>query len=255
MEPKTTIASVTKALNVLSEIARQPNGAGAKEVADALSMPVPTTYHLLNTLTVGGALTKGADRRYRLGPRVGALSAAYYEQTELDEHLLAPMRDLAESTGESVYISGWRGADIEVFAVEEGSHAVRVTGLERGAHGFAHARASGKLLLALAPPEMRDAYLSRHELLPRTAKTITDSEALRAELEAIASQRYAIDDEEFTVGVGCVAVPLEFGGLSLGAYTISAPIERFQLNRTALTEAALQAAKRVNELADDRKWT
>lgn len=251
MEPKTTIASVTKALNVLSEVARQPNGAGAKDVAEALNMPVPTTYHLLNTLTAAAALTKGTDRRYRLGPRVGALSSAYYAQTELDEQLLAPMRALAESTGESVYVSGWRGADIEVFAVEEGSHAVRVTGLERGAHGFAHARASGKLLLALAPPEMRDAYLSRHELLPRTPNTITDPAALRAELETIATQRYAVDDEEFTVGVGCVAVPIDFGGLSLGAYTISAPIERFHLNRQALTEAALQAAKRVDGLGGD----
>jgi len=243
---KTTIASVTKALNVLSVIAHRPKGAGAKDVADALDMPLPSAYHLLNTLAAGSALTKGSDRRYRLGPRIGALSGAYYDQTELDEHLLAPMRDLAESTGESAYMSGWRGAHIEVLAVENGSHAVRVMGLERGAHGFAHARASGKLLLALAAPEMRDSYLATHKLEPRTANTITDSAVLRAEFEKIAERGYAIDDEEFTPGVACVAVPIGFDGLILGAFTLSAPVERFRQNRAALTEAAIEASRRAS---------
>ena len=238
----TTIASVLKAMKVLTEVARHPNGALAGEVAAALNMPAPSAYHLLNTLRISGILTKGDDRRYRLGPLVGALSSAYYVHSAPDERLVQPLIALAHTTGETTYLTGWHDREIEVIASAEGSHAVRVPGIARGTHGHAHARASGKLLLALASTELRDAYLERHELVPLTPRTIVDADALHSELERIASEGYAFDDEEFVEGVSCISVPLIQHGLFVGAYTISAPTERLRANREALLSAALSAA-------------
>jgi IclR family acetate operon transcriptional repressor len=241
-EPGTVIGSVVKALNVLSVIAERPQGASASEVADALGMPVPSAHHLLNTLAMEDALSKGADRRYRLGPRIGALSGAYYAQSVPDERLLSPLRELAQKTGETAYLTGWRSEEIEVLASAEGSHAVRVAGLKRGSQGNAHARASGKLLLATAPSALRELYLSRHELTPLTPNTIVDATELAAQLEVIAERGYAYDEEEFSKGVSCVAVAVTYDHLAIGAYTISAPTERFRANREALLEAGLAAA-------------
>jgi len=239
----TTIASVTKALAVLSVVARDPSGATPSEIARALDMPVPTTYHLVNTLAEGAALTKGADRRYRLGPRVHALADAYFAQTERgDGHLIEPLRALAQTTGETAYLSGWNGAEIEVLASEEGSHAVRVAGLQRGGHGHAHARASGKLLLALADERRRARYLDTHALVALSDNTITDPDTLARELERIRRDGHAFDEEEFTPGVGCVAAPIRFDGQVIGAYTVSAPIDRFHARRDELTRAVTQAA-------------
>ena len=131
----TTIASVLKAMNVLTEVARHPNGTLAGEVAAALNMPAPSAYHLLNTLRISGILTKGEDRRYRLGPLVGALSSAYYLNSAPDERLVQPLIDLAQTTGETTYLTGWHDREIEVFASAEGSHAVRVPGIARGPTG------------------------------------------------------------------------------------------------------------------------
>jgi IclR family transcriptional regulator, acetate operon repressor len=238
----TIISSVLKAVKVLTEVARHPNGTLAGEVAVALNMPAPSAYHVLNTLTISGILTKGEDRRYRLGPLVGALSSAYYLQNAPDERLVAPLIELARATGETTYLTGWRDREIEVIASAEGSHAVRVPGIARGTHGHAHARASGKLLLALAPVELRDAYLARHELVALTPRTIVDADALHSELERIPSEGYAFDDEEFAEGVSCISVPLIHQGLFIGAYTISAPTERLRANREALLSAAQSAA-------------
>ena len=243
----TVISSVLKAVNVLAEVARHPNGALAGEVAAALSMPAPSAYHVLNTLTISGTLTKGEDRRYRLGPLVGALSSAYYLQNAPNERLVQPLIELARTTGETTYLTGWHDRGIEVIASAEGSHAVRVPGIARGTHGHAHARASGKLLLALAPAELRDAYLARHELLTLTPRTIVNADALHSELERIASEGYAFDDEEFAEGVSCISVPLIQQGLLIGAYTISAPTERLRANQEALLSAAQSAAKAAIE--------
>ena len=239
---KTTIGSVIKALAVLSEVARHPSGALPSEIAEALGIPVPTTYHLLNTLAQEAALTRSADRRYRLGPRIGALSAAYFEQSEPDESLLAPLRWLAGETGETGYLSAWRGADIEVLESVEGSHPVRVAGLERGTHGHAHARASGKLLLAYASATLRDAYFSRHELTALTAHTIVDRARLDAELKRIREAGISFDREEFVLGIACVSAPVIFGGQVLAGFTVSAPVERFRKTRGALVSAVRSAA-------------
>jgi IclR family transcriptional regulator, acetate operon repressor len=239
---QTTIFSVLKAINVLTEVARHPNGALAGEVAAALNMPAPSAYHLLNTLRISGALTKREDRRYRIGPLVGVLSNAYYLHTAPDERLVQPLIELARTTGETTYLTCWHDREIEVIASAEGSHAVRVPGIARGTHGHAHARASGKLLLALAPRALRDAYLARHELVPLTPRTIVHADTLHSELEAIASAGHAFDDEEFAEGVSCISVPLIHQGLFIGAYTISAPTERLSANRVALLAAAQSAA-------------
>jgi IclR family transcriptional regulator, acetate operon repressor len=240
---KTRIGSVTKALAVLSVVARDPSGATPAEIARELDMPVPTIYHLVNTLTEGAALTKGSDRRYRLGARIHVLAEAYAAQSERDDRLLLPLRRLAQETGETAYLSGWSGTEIEVRASEEGSQAVRVAGLQRGGQGHAHARASGKLLLALADERRRAAYLDSHELVALSERTLTDREALEQEFERIRSAGFAFDDEEFTPGVGCVAAPIVFDGHVLGAYTVSAPIERFRAARESLTDAVLRAAR------------
>jgi DNA-binding IclR family transcriptional regulator len=240
---KTTIASVTKAMAVLSEVARHSSGVAATEVADTLGLPLPTAYHLLNTLTQEAALTKSGDRRYRLGPRIGMLSTAYFDQTDPGEHLLVPLRRLADKTGETAYLSGWMGPEIQVLASAEGSHAVRVAGLQKGAHGHAHARASGKLLLAFASESVRENYLARHKLTKLTPNTLTTRESIEEEFERIRVDGVAIDDEEYSREIACVAAPIRFEDVVVAAYTISAPVDRFHSNSDQLTRSVLNAAK------------
>jgi IclR family acetate operon transcriptional repressor len=239
------IASVSKAINILSEVARQPSGPTASEVASSLGMPLSTTYHLLDTLVSESALSKGPDRRYRLGTRINVLSSAYFEQSEPEEQLLGPLHELARQTGETAYLTGWRGGDIEVLASVEGSHALRVANLESGSYLHAHARASGKLLLALASEKRRNLYLARHPLERLTPATLVEVEELSLEFERIREDGYALDREEFTLGIACVAVPLVFDDLVIGSYTVSAPVDRFRKLKDEFRKEALSAAARA----------
>src|SRR5919199_1495900 len=140
----TRIRSVSRAVEILLFMSEQPEGRTAKETALALRMPVATTYHLLNTLADDGMLAKDAKRQYHLGPKIGALADAFLRQLTPPDYLLAPLRRVAEATGETAYVSGWRHGEIVVLASVEGSHAVRVSNLHVGFAGYAHARASGK---------------------------------------------------------------------------------------------------------------
>ena len=68
-----------------------------------------------------------------MGPEVGALAEAFMRQTHLPESLMTALRDLAEHTGETAYVSGWMHDDVMVLATVEGSQAV-------GSQGFIAAR-------------------------------------------------------------------------------------------------------------------
>jgi IclR family transcriptional regulator, acetate operon repressor len=66
-----------------------------------------------------------------------------------------------------------------------------------GFTGSIHARASGKLLLAFAPAEVREDLLDGYDFTRHTANTITSRQDLEAELQGILSAGYALDQQEF----------------------------------------------------------
>jgi IclR family acetate operon transcriptional repressor len=106
---------------------------------------------------------------------------------------------------------------------------VSVSEINMGLVGDAHARASGKVLLAFAPPDLRSEYLATHPLRSRTANTIVDPGEFEVELQRIRELGYAVDREEFIQGVSCLAAPLEGGAFSY-AIALSAPTDRFREN-------------------------
>ena len=95
-----------------------------------------------------------------------------------------------------------------------------------GFSGHAHARAAGKLLLALADPELAESYLNNHPREARTSKTITDRDQLLEQFKLIREKGYSMDDEEFHEGICCLAVPIEgLGGrFVLGISVPSRPL-------------------------------
>ena len=238
----TRIRSASRAVRLLLFVADGADGQSAKACGEALGLPPSTTHHLLTTLVDERLLSKDAKRRYHLGPKVGVLADAFQRQMLPPDYLLAPLRHLAEITAETAHLCAWRHGQVVVLASIEGVQAVRVASLHTGMDGDAHARASGKLLLALADPATREDYLTRHPPERRTERTVVDRAQLEIEFEQIREEGYAIDDEGFAPGVACVAAPITAGTAVIGAYSVSAPLARFNERKRWLIEAVRGAA-------------
>lgn len=236
----TRIQSVARASQVLLWIAQQPRGATAKEVAEAQGLTVPTTYHLLNTLVEHALLGKDADRRYILGRGTAILAHAYLRGKAVPENLMAGVRELARRTEETAYLADWGEREIRVLASIEGSQLVRVAEVGSGRYDHAHARANGKVLLAYAPLEVRQAYLRMHPIVPLTENTISGPRELETELEGVRRRGYAYDQEEFAAGVSCVGAPILLDGHLVAALGLSVPTDRFKKRRPELTGILLE---------------
>jgi DNA-binding IclR family transcriptional regulator len=227
-------------LAVLDYISEQSTPVRATELADALGVHLATLHHLLATL-VGAGYVRREGRQYLVSAdKVATLYARLVRDVRPSPEVLQAMERFAAETGETAYVANWDSLDVVVLAVKEGRHAIRVATLSVGSSGDAHARAAGKALLAHRSPEQLERYLSRRPLTRRTPRTIFEPDRLRAELELIREQGYAVDQEEFIPGVWCLAAPFLDGNTPpLTALSISMPGDRFFLMRDAYTASLL----------------
>lgn len=241
-QPRPRVQSAARAVGILMAVAQSESGLTTREISEQLGIGRQATYHLLHTLVGTGMLARGEPRRYVLGLRVGALAEGFARQLAPSEHLAPIVRELAKETGETSYASGWWSNEITLLTVARGSNPVSAAEVSQGHIGDAHARASGKLLLANATAAGRRDYLDLHPLPARTEKTIIDRGELEAHLDQIREQGYAEDIEEFALGLCCLAVPLD-RGLSPFALSLSAPRGRYLENRDRYLAALRRAAE------------
>ena len=237
---KPRVQSAARALAILSAVAASDDGLTAPEIAEIVGLTRATAYHLVHTLVGEGFLIASAHRRFRLGFRVGTLVDGFERQV-VPADMVPFARSLATRTGETAYVAVRREAGLATVCSVPGAHAVSVLRSRLGPINDAHARASGKLLLALAPAEIREEYLAEHSLVACTPKTIIDRAALDAAMEEIRDRGYAIDREESTLGVSCLSVSL--ADESIIALSLSAPTDRFDKQFGNYLEVILQTAR------------
>lgn len=224
---KPRVQSVARASKILFSVADSESGLSAAQIRKITGLPTQATYHLLQSLQALGLLRRSSENRYLLGLRVGELIDGFRNHFSCPDELRALVKKIADKTGETCYASGWFDDDLVTLAAEAGWNPVHASAGPKLLSGSIHARASGKLLLALADPQARDAFFASHDLPALTENTLTTEKALREEFETILDQGFAVDREEYVVGLTCVAVPLRLAGTNF-AICISAPTERMK---------------------------
>jgi DNA-binding IclR family transcriptional regulator len=180
------------------------------EIGERAGLPKPTVVRLLSVLAERGYVERvpGAER-YRLGVRTLEVGSVYLQSTSLEEEARPIMRRLADATRQTANLGILDRGQVVHVEVVAPDRPVRFWA-SIGKREDAYVSGLGKVLLTTLAGEAREAYLQQ----PRTAitpNTVTDAEALRAELEGIAARGYAIDDEESNPGVVCIAAPIRAG--------------------------------------------
>jgi IclR family acetate operon transcriptional repressor len=245
------LQTVERALRVLEFVASGPDPPPTlQDIARAIDCHVSTAYHVVVTLLANDYLLRSSERTFRLGPKVAFLYAQLRRDIEVPVELQALVATLGQAAQETAYLAGWLNGDVVLQVVQEGTHTLRVAGLYPGFRGLAHCRASGKAILAHLRPALREAVLHSYPLAARTPNTITEIGRLKEELDVVARQGFALDLEEFDLGVCCVAVPyFDSHQVVQGAFAVAAPRSRFDEERIDLLRGLLQqAANRAQAL-------
>lgn len=229
-ETKPRIQSAVRTIDVLQAVARAgSNGVSARDLSLQLKLPRQVIYHLIHTLLSVNMLRQVAGKNYVLGLGTANLAHGYRRQTSAPDHLAGYAQRAAADTGETAYVVGWVDDEIVVLATARSQSAIHAAEPSPGTAGNAHARASGKLLLAMSTDYEAQAYLARAPLTARTPNTLTDETAIAQELGRIRQSWIAVEREEFAMGLACMAVPIGSPPTRV-VLGISAPAERFSQN-------------------------
>ncbi len=222
-------------------------------------LPKPTVHRMLGQLESGGLLTRQNDGRlYGTGARLRGLAENILINATQHGARHAVLKHLVDQVGESCNVTALSGNEVVYLDRVETREPLRFY-LRAGSRVPVHASASGKMILSQLPASQRHKLLGHAPLTRHTGSTITDLDALEAELVRTGERGYAIDDEEYLSGLVCFAVlvPAEHGRSNL-CVAAQAPGLRMSVDDAesvvpALREAAesLAAVEREGSAPDE----
>lgn len=223
---------VRKAIGLLEHVIRAEAPVSLASLSASLALPKPTVHRLARLLQGAGLLERDPiSRRYLVGPSFVELGLHALLNSPANVTRRRLLERLSEKLGETVNLGVLSGDVVIYLDRVEASWPLRMD-FKPGSRVPFHCTANGKLLVAWARAAVRERLL-RPEVFPAyTPRSITSRDRLVAELAEIRRRGYSEDDEEFLMGVCCLAVPVRDGrGSVVAGLAVSAPSARFNLER------------------------
>ncbi|MHA6691324.1 SMP-30/gluconolactonase/LRE family protein [Devosia sp. A449] len=238
-------AALAKGLHLLEVIGDFESPPRFKDLQARTGLSKGTLARILNTLVLFRLVRhEESDATYRLGHRLFELAHRVWEDFDL-RGAAAPVLDrLAEDMSETVAICSIDGEEILYIDHRSrgGAFGFRI---EVGRRAPLHCTAGGKVLLAFAAPHEQRALLDRLQLARYSDRTITDREALIAELALTRARGYAVSISEHVPGVSSAAAPIfDHTGKAIAAVGVFGPSERMATDTLHIWGRDLMAAGR-----------
>lgn len=216
------MGGLAKGLAVIESFGADNPRQSISEVSAASGLDRATARRCLLTLAhLGYADYDG--KFFTLTPRVLRLGTACLAGMPLPQ-LVQPSLDLlSERIGESSSVSILDGAEI-VYVARAAQRKVMSISLMPGSRLPAFCTSMGRVLLAALPEAEARAVIGPGPLPARTPMTLTDPEAVMAELARVRAQGHALIDQEVEQGLRSIAVPLaDARGRVVAALNVGVP--------------------------------
>ncbi|XCP85601.1 IclR family transcriptional regulator [Roseburia hominis] len=219
------VSAVAKAFRILDCFTPIQTELSLAQLSKMLGIPKSTLLNQIRTLEEAGFLIRLRDgQAYSLGYKIMELSYCAYSAIPVIQGAIPIMENLMHATSETVYLTSHLGG--RVFYMEcvyptRQAISYSVTGKTVPMH----CTASGKAMLSYMSRDEVDTIIKEHGLPQITKNTITNYNQLLSELELSKERGYAIDLEEESLGVKCLAMAIRNNnGAVAGAISISGSI-------------------------------
>jgi DNA-binding IclR family transcriptional regulator len=222
-----TIRAVDRTFAILYIIADHPQGVGVNAIARAVDLPNSTASHILSTLETWEAVSRTEANLFQIGPGLVRLVGQQSFTQNLTALARPIMQDIAETTGEAVALCVLDNMQTYYIDHVQSSQTIQVRDWT-GEHLPLHVAAPGKIFLAYATPNFIEDVLIK-PLARFAGQTITAPDQLRAQLNHIRAQGFAVSDEEFADGVLGLGVPIkDKSGNVIAAFNLYGPKFRLE---------------------------
>jgi IclR family pca regulon transcriptional regulator len=220
------VQSLQRGLAVIRAFDAEHPSLTLSEVARSTGLARAAARRFLLTLVELGYM-RVEERRFMLTPRVLELGHAYLSSLTLPEIALPFLRDFVAEIRESSSLCVLDGHHI-VYVARVPANRIMSVSISVGTRFPAFATSLGRVLVAGQSDEWLRVYLKTADLTPITPRTISDPDALLAEIERVRSQGWALIDQELEEGVRSLAAPIrDAAGAVVAAVNVSVHASRW----------------------------
>ncbi len=242
-------ATLEKALVLIEAMSKARQPVGVTQLARELHLNKSTVYRLLEILCQQGYARQDAvARNYMLTTKLWELGVSVLRNISV--HSVAPdlMQACADETGETLLLTIPDGPHALVIARSQSTQPLQILS-PIGSRVPLHVSSVGKAMMVdWSDDRIRDH--ARGHATPVTARTITDPEALLAEVQGARARGFAVSMDEWNEGVSGVAAPIrDAGGAIVATLGITGPTVRLHPDRfEPLGQTAVEVAGRISRL-------
>ena len=240
------VQSLTRSLVLLEILSEHDGGLSLTELARIGELPTSTTHRLLTTMENRRFVRfNRSTNLWSIGVQSFVVGNAFARSRNFVPLAKIFMRYLMDQSGETVNLATQDQEEIVYLAQVECREMMRAF-VRPGSRAPLHCSAVGKAILAALPDADRNRLTSPRETGNGTGKSIFTPEFMRS-LEDTRRRGYALDDEEQSVGMRCVAsVIYDENGGPLAAISVSGPTARITDERIpALGQLVAQTCKDI----------
>jgi len=244
--------SVKKAFAILSAISSSKDGMGVSDLAKKLKMAKSTVHGMTSALEELGAVMRyPLTKKYKLGFALLEIGRSAYSQIDLQTSARPVTEELMEKTQTSVFLGILNWDHVTILDIVEARRDLNITA-PVGSTIPLFAGAVGKVFLAAMEKEQATKIISSKGLPRFTDNSIVDIDMYFNELRQVKEKGYAVDDEEYIMGVRAVASPLiGLGQLRSAIWAVGFKASLDSKKMQALTgethKAAMAISRRIQE--------
>jgi DNA-binding IclR family transcriptional regulator len=223
------IKSLKKVMQVLDCFSINARSLSLMDISRKTKFPKSTCHRILSSMREVGLLDQDREREsYRLGLRLFEYGNTVLSNLDLHREALPTLEALRRLSGQTVHLAVFDGLRAIVIHSADASQSA-VTHIENSP---AHCTSVGKAILAFQPDEVFQRIVGMG-LARYTEATITDPEALAAQLTVIRQRGYAVDEGEHQPGLRCIGAPIrDRSGRVFAAVSISGPSWEISAEKT-----------------------
>lgn len=246
MRPEQEKAGVIGKADLLVEQLARHGELGPAELATLTAIPRSTVYRLLEGLTDIGLVAPMPDGRSALALKwlhlADAARGGMFEWSGAH----AILEDLNKSTGQTVFLTVPRQTDTVCIDWVQG-RGMDALMLRPGQVLPFHAGAAGRAALAALPDAVANTYLRSFSRKVFNARTLTDPDAIRADIARTRERAYALSEEDVTFGIGAIGIAIQTPGHKrlIGCLSLAGPVQEIRVYQTDLAAALFDARRRL----------
>jgi DNA-binding IclR family transcriptional regulator len=241
--------TVSRAMELLRLLAcGQEQGVRLTDLVQMSGLNRPTVHRLLKTLIAEGVAEQDSvTRKYLIGHDIGLLGLARGKQTRIEKIAEPYLLELAEQTGDTVFLSIRNRQDSVCISRHTGHHPIQVLSIEVGIRRPLGIGVSGIALLSCLSIEESEKLISLNKT---RLHALGDSEIrVRDRVEGARLHGYAYVERGLMQGTSAIAIPIQNNfETPTAAITITAMANR--LNEKRLQEVLSLMQQQVLRLSN-----